>query len=289
MPNNTIQKIAQDSPAFPKDFLRAMPVPEMVYIASENWDDLMARPRVAIVGSRKISTYGKQITHVLAAELARAGIVIVSGLALGVDAVAHKGALEVGGLTIAVLPSSIEEIYPSSHANLGRQIAAQGGALLSEYPAGSVPYPTNFIARNRLVVGLANAVLVTEAAEKSGTLHTARFALEQGKDVLAVPGNITSPTSVGTNNLIKTGAVPVTSAADVFHCLGIAPGRAERVPHSNNPDEQRIIALIAGGKRNGAELLMASDLDVAKFNQTMTMLEIGGMIRALGNNEWALY
>src|SRR5207244_4380589 len=136
---------------------------------------------------------------------------------LGVDAVAHQAALDAGGLTIAVLPSPLEEIYPVSHRRLAMQILEKGGALISEFPEGTPAFRGNFIARNRLVSGLSDALLITEAAEKSGSLHTARFALEQGREVLAVPGNITSITSAGTNNLLKAGAAPVTSYEDVMY------------------------------------------------------------------------
>ncbi|HLZ14394.1 MAG TPA: DNA-processing protein DprA, partial [Candidatus Saccharimonadales bacterium] len=203
---------------------------------------------MTIVGSRKLSAYGKAVTTLLATELARSGVVVVSGLAIGVDAIAHRAALDAGGLTIAVLPSSICDIYPASHTGLARQIVAQGGALVSEYPGGSRTYPGNFVARNRIASGLGDALLITEAAEKSGTLHTANFALEQGKPVLAVPGNITSPTSVGTNNLIKTGATPVTSVDDIFHILGMqCAGPDSKRYTSSNPHEQTLLDLLQTG------------------------------------------
>jgi DNA processing protein len=225
----------------------------------------------------------------LAGDLARAGVLIISGLALGVDSIAHKAALDAGGLTLAVLPSPIEQIYPASHQQLAERIVAQGGALVSEYPAGAPLYRLNFVERNRIASGLCDALLITEAAAKSGTLHTANFALEQGKAVLAVPGNITSPTSVGTNNLIKTGATPVTSADDVLQALGLETGKAAKpIPKGETPNEQLLIDLLADGISDGAELLARSTLGVVHFNQALTMLEIRGHIRALGANRWAL-
>jgi len=262
--------------------------PGHLFVKSTNLPDLLQRPRVAIVGSRKISAYGKAVTSSLASELARAGIVIVSGLALGVDGLAHRAALEAGGLTIAVLPGSLADIYPASHRQLADRIASQGGALVTEYPPGAHTYPGNFIARNRLISGISQAVLITEAAQKSGSLHTARFALEQGKDVLAVPGNITSPMSAGTNNLIRSGAAPVTCAADIFMELGIKPPVQKAVPKGSNPDEQAVLDLIYKGIAGGAELQRQSGLDIQKFNQTLTMLEITGKIHSPGANQWSL-
>lgn len=284
----SIQKIASQNPAFPEDFMRISPAPTQVYISSTNWDDIMSRPRVAIVGSRKTSPYGKHVTELLASDLARAGVVIVSGLAIGIDAIAHRSCLEAGGITVAVLPSSIQELYPARHAQLAKRIIEQGGALLTEYEQGSPTYKTNFIARNRLVAGLSHAILVTEASEKSGTMHTARFALEQGKDVLAVPGLITSRTSQGTHNLIRSGAGLVSSANDVLQALGISRSPIRR-PHSDDPNEQILIEALTEQSRDGSELLAISNLPVQLFNQTMTMLEIKGTIRPLGSNQWGLH
>lgn len=151
-------------------------------------------------------------------------------------------------------------------------------------------YKSNFIARNRIVSGLSDAVLITEAAEKSGTLHTADFALQQGIEVLAVPGNITSPTSAGTNNLIRSGATMVTSVNDVFQVPGIelASSQKSRAPRGDTPSEQTLLDLLFAGTQAGEELLEDSKLDVREFSQTLTMLEIRGHIRPLGNNRWSL-
>lgn len=271
--------------------LRSIPdAPKQLFVLADDFSALLDRPAVAIVGSRKITAYGKSVTAQLAGELARAGVVIVSGLALGVDAIAHRAALENGGLTIAVLPSSLDRIYPASHHGLAQEILEKGGALVSEYPEGSnIAYKGNFVARNRIVSGLSNAVLITEAAEKSGTLHTADFALQQGREVLAVPGNITSPTSAGTNNLIKTGATSVTSTTDIFLALGMqASGELKTAPKGGSTEEQTVLDLLFSGINEGEELLMATKLDVSRFNQTLTMLEIRGQIRPLGNNRWSL-
>jgi DNA processing protein len=188
-----------------------------------------------------------------------------------------------------VLANGLDAIYPATHTQLARRVLQQGGSIMSEYAAGMPGFKYNFIARNRIVAGLSQALLITEATEKSGTLHTARFALEQGRDVLAVPGNITSPSSVGTNNLIKTGAVPVTSVDDILYALNADHLPAEPVRRrGDTAEEQAVIDLLYGGISDGHELLLQSQLDPALFNQVLTMLEISGKARALGNNLWSL-
>lgn len=266
------------------------PVVETLYIQSNNLDDLLTRPRVAIVGSRKITPYGRAITEQFAGELARQGIVIVSGLAYGVDAVAHRAALDAGGLAIAVLPSSLQRVYPSAHTSLAQRIVEQGGALISEYPAGSdIAYKNQFIERNRIVCGISNVLLITEAAVNSGTMHTATYALGQGKDVLAIPGNITSPTSVGTNNLIKTGAGAATTPDDVLHLLSLAPLEDKPPARGSSADEQCIIDLLVDNITDGGELVRRSGLEIAQFNHALTMLELTGKIRSVGSNQWSLH
>jgi DNA processing protein len=274
----------------PTRLLQLASPPKQLFYAGADLSELLQRPTVAIVGSRKVTPYGHQVTSKLARQLAEQGIVIISGLALGVDALAHQAALEAGGLTIAVLPSPIEQIAPRSHVGLAQQITERGGALISEYSDGAEVFRTNFVARNRLVAGLADAVLITEAALKSGSLHTARFALEQGKDVLAVPGNITNPVAEGANNLLRAGAVPVTCVEDILSVLqlrfkAITPLKVAR---GANAHEQAIIDLLKTGLTDGELLQRTSELEIAQFNQTLTMLELSGKIRPLGGGHWAL-
>ncbi len=278
--------LTPESSDFPEKLRHLPQVPDQIFV-TENFTNLLHRPIVSIVGSRKVSTYGREVTSKLARQLAEQGVVIMSGLALGADSVAHQACLDAGGQTIAVLPGPIDKIYPSSHHNLAQQILRQGGSLLSEYPSGTPVMKHQFIARNRLIAGLADAVIISEAAEQSGSLHTAEFALEQGVPVFAVPGNITSMTSVGTNNLLKSGALIVTSAADVLSVLGIATV-APAKPTSDDPIEQTILNLLDEGIRDGSELLAASNLEVSVFNQHLTMLEITGRVKALGGNQWGL-
>jgi DNA processing protein len=244
-------------------------------------------PTVAIVGTRKPTSYGREVAYRLAFDLAKRGVVVVSGLALGTDSIAHRGALEAGGRTIAVMAGGLDRIHPMSHRNLAVDIVTNNGALISEYPPGTAPFQSNFIARNRIVSGISDVVVVVEASLKSGTIHTAGFALEQGRTVMAVPGNITNAVSVGCNNLIKMGAAPVTESADIYNELGIT-NEQTTLPLGDSREEQVILDLIAAGSRDGDDIQKQSGLTPALFSQTLTMLEISGKIRALGANQWAM-
>jgi len=285
-----VKELTISTSVVPKKLRNISQPPNRLFTLGVDVNELLLLPSVTIVGSRKVSAYGKAVTAALAGDLAKAGVLIISGLALGVDSIAHRAALDVSGVTLAVLPSPLRNIYPRSHTQLARQIVAQGGALVSEYAEGERVYPVNFIARNRITSGLGDVLLITEAAEKSGTLHTARFALEQGKEVLAVPGNITSNTSRGTNNLIKSGATPVTCVDDVLRALGLEQllKAGKPPPKGATSEEQAVLDLLSAGVSDGALLLAQSGLSVALFNQTLTMLEIRGLVRALGGNHWAL-
>ncbi len=286
-----VKKLTLKSKDYP-EVLRNIPnPPKQLYHTGAPLGELLAKPRVAIVGSRRISPYGKQVTSQLARQLAERGIVIISGLAFGVDYAAHRAALDAGGVAIAVLPSPLEAIAPVTNRALAREILDKGGALVSEYAAGIHPVKQYFIARNRIVSGLANALLITEAAEKSGSLHTANFALDQGKHVMAVPGNITSQGSVGANNLLKSSsASPVTSYLDVMHVLGIEePDTENRVIRGRNANEQTVLDLLVRGISRGDQLIDSSGLTASEFAQVLTMLELSGKIRSLGGNQWGIY
>lgn len=244
---------------------------------------------VAIIGSRKPTSYGKEVTYRLASDLAKYGIVIVSGLAFGVDAIAHKAALDSGGITIAVLGNGVDIIYPAANYNLAQDIMKKNGAIISEYPPGIEARGFQFLKRNRIVSGISDAIIVTEAAIRSGTMSTVAHALEQGRDVFVVPGNITSPLSTGCNKLIKQGAHPITCAEDVIEI--IAPELLRRqisIPLGSNPLETKILQLIQSGVRNGEELQIKTDIDISEFSQTLTMMEISGLIRPLGGNQWVI-
>jgi DNA processing protein len=183
--------------------------------------EAFAWPTVAVVGARACSTYGAQVARTLARDLAKAGCLVVSGLARGIDAEAHRGALEAGGRTVAVLGCGIDRVYPAANADLARRILDGGGLILSEYEPGVEPAPWRFPARNRIIAGLARVVVVVEAREKSGSMIVADLAHEEARDVFAVPGEITSPTSAGTNLLLRGGAIPCLGAEDVLDRLGL--------------------------------------------------------------------
>lgn len=282
-----VNKITLNAKAYPEQLRHLSSPPQQLYVAGP-LEKLLQKPKVAIVGSRKISSYGRQVTEKLARELASNNVVIISGLAYGVDAASHHAVLEAGGDAIAVLPTSLDKIYPASNRGLAQNIINAGGALLSEYGPADTVHITNFVARNRIIAGLADAIVVIEASLKSGSLHTARFALEQGKDVLAVPGNITSPASEGTNNLIKAGATPVTSVDDILQVLDITPKIIKTSTRTGDPAERAILEALASGTTDSAELLAATGLSIDKFNQALTMLELKALVRPLGNNHWSL-
>lgn len=260
-----------------------------MFVLGNNYEELLTRPKLAVVGSRKVTPYGRGVTEMLVTALVAKGVVIVSGLALGVDSIAHQACLSAGGQTIAVLPSSLNRIYPRTHHNLAQQILRQGGALVTEYETDESPFKHYFIARNRIIAGLGDGILLTEAAERSGSLHTANFGLELGKQVMAVPGNITSQLSAGCNNLIKYGAVPVMSVDDILAAMDWTSLReAPKQIVTENDQERRIIELLQQGVSDGADLLKQSKLEASLFNQNLTMLEITGRIRPTGANHWSL-
>jgi DNA processing protein len=246
-------------------------------------------PSVAIVGTRKPTAYGREVTYTLANDLAKRGVIIVSGLALGVDAIAHRATLEANGTTLAVLGNGLPDIYPATHTSLADEIIKNNGAILTEYEPHASAKPYTFLERNRIVSGLADALIITEAASRSGTLNTAMHALEQGKEVFVVPGNITSPMSVGCNTLIKQGATPISSADEVLEIIApdLLQGQAS-LPLGNTPLETKIIELIASGVRDGDELQQQAKSSATDLSMALTMLEVAGSIRNLGANQWTI-
>lgn len=245
-------------------------------------------PTVAIVGTRKPSSYGKEVAHRIAFDLAKRGVVIVSGLALGIDSIAHRAALEAGGITLAVLGNSVDLIYPRNHVDLAREIT-KTGAILSEYEPPVAPRDYRFLERNRIVSGLADVVAVVEAASRSGTLNTASHALEQGRELFAVPGNITSPLSAGCNALIRQGAHPLISSQDILDILlPKNQSRQQSLPLGDTALEVEILQLLGQGERDGDIIQQKTAATPADFSHTLTMLEIKGYIRALGANNWTI-
>ena len=242
--------------------------PRQLYLRGSGEPSLLARPAVAIVGARACSPYGAQVARMLGRELAAARVVVVSGLARGIDGEAHRGALDAGGDTIAVLGCGIDRDYPAAHTSLARAIAERS-LLVSEYEAGVEPAPWRFPARNRIVAGLCGATVVVEARERSGALITADFALEEGREVFAVPGEITSALSAGTNALLRLGATPLTSAADVLEALGIDLPEPD-VDGSSHPLLELLPASVD-------ELVRASGLPAGEVAAALAGLEVAGL------------
>jgi DNA processing protein len=237
--------------------------------------ELLRRPAVAIVGARSCSPYGAQVARELARDLAAAGVVVVSGLARGIDGEAHRGALAAGGVTVAVLGCGIDRDYPRSHTELARRIA-EDGLIVSEYPPGVEPAPWRFPARNRIVAGLSLATVVVEARERSGALITADFALELGRDVFAVPGEITSALSAGANDLLRQGAAPLLSPDDVLGAIGLQRAPPAAVA-SLSPAAETVRATLRDGARAADELARAVGLESAELATALVELELAGL------------
>ncbi len=282
-----INTISPQDKIFTKVLTDIANAPKRLYYIGELPDQHV--PAVAIVGTRKPTNYGREVTYQLAYDLAKHGIIIISGLAFGVDAIAHKACIEAGGKTIAVLANGVDIIYPASNRDLAIKILERRGAIISEYEPGTEARDFQFLERNRIVSGLSDAVLVTEAAIHSGTTSTVTHALEQGKDVFVVPGNISSPLSAGCNNYIKQGAHLVTCAEDIIEIIAPELLKAQTtLPLGNTPLETSVISLLQSGISDGDEIQSKTECSVVEFSQTLTMMEINGTIRALGGNQWKL-
>ncbi len=244
---------------------------------------------MSIVGSRRSTRYGENIAYKTAYQLAERGFVVVSGMAFGIDSCAHRGCLDAGGTTVAILGTPINYIYPSSNRSLAERILEKG-AILSEYPPGFETRNWHFLQRNRIVSGLADALLIIEASDHSGTLTTASMALTQGKDVFVVPGDITRPMSVGCNRLLEQGANPFTDVNDIL--LRCAPQKIIRKdPRLDllSSEELKVYKEIANGCQDGEEIIAKLKISVPKFNQIVTILEIRRLIVSLGCNHWRVY
>jgi DNA processing protein len=272
--------------------LREIPDPPITLYVRGEWSACFDQPCVAMVGSRRCSTYGQNTALMLARDLARRGITVVSGFARGIDAAAHRGALEAGGRTVAVLGTGIEEVYPRDHRRLASDILAGGGALVSEFPLATPPAPQNFPYRNRVISGLSLGVVLVEAAENSGSLITARLAMEENREVFAVPGNITSRNSFGTNYLIKgSGAKLVQQWQDIVSELPpeiaatILPPPLEKPGEKNLVDQLDLVPRdLTPSEHIVWKLLSADDpahIDVLASETKLSMPELTGALLAL--------
>ena len=273
-PGHTVLTLADD--AYPKQLLEIPDPPAVLYVAGSA--QLLSSPALAVVGSRNATPQGLKNARAFASALSEAGLAIVSGLALGVDAEAHRGGLEGRGSTLAVLGTGVDITYPRRNAPLAAEVQSRG-ALVSEFPLGTEPHAGNFPRRNRLISGLARGCLVVEAAVDSGSLITARFAADQGREVFAIPGSIHSPLSKGCHALIKQGAKLVESAQDVLEELGIADRPATRAPESVAGDG--LLEKMGFDPCDIDELIGRSGLPVEVVSATLLKLELDGKIAGL--------
>jgi DNA processing protein len=275
-----------DDPAYPP-LLRAIPdPPEELWVLGDI--GALEGPCVAIVGSRAASHYATEIARALAFDLGRCGMVVVSGMARGVDGAAHRGALQAGGRTIAVLGSGVDVLYPSEHADLMERIP-NSGAVVSEFPPGAPPLPGHFPRRNRVISGLSRAVVVIEAGEKSGSLITARCALEQGREVMAVPGNALSGRNRGSHALLKDGARLVEGVDDVLEELGLTRIAVEPVADANLLMHNGLIDSLQPGETYGLDELSAvSGLSASDLLPRLLELELRGLVARVPGGRFTL-
>ena len=267
--------LARSDPSFPS-LLRAIhDPPPGLFLRGEADTELLARPDVAIVGARACSAYGRQIARSIGRELAAARLVVVSGLARGVDAEAHRGALEASRPTVAVLGCGIDRDYPAANRELARQVA-RSGLVVSEYAPGVEPAPWRFPARNRIVAGLCAATVVVEARERSGALITADFALEEGREVFAVPGEITSALSAGANALLRLGASPLTCPQDVLESYGLSV--SEQPEHTVSGTAAVVLERVRDGSAGADELCRTTGLGASELAVALTELELAGAV-----------
>ena len=271
----SVRRLGRRDGAFPPLLASIHDPPRELFVRGSAGLDVLARPAVAVVGARACSHYGAEVARMLGRELAGAGLVVVSGLARGVDGHAHRGALDAGGTTVAVLGCGIDRDYPAAHARLARSIA-ETGLIVSEYGVGVEPAPWRFPARNRIVAGLAGATIVVEARERSGALITADFALEEGREVLVCPGEITSTLSAGTNALLRLGATPVTCAADVLELFGLSPPEPIRAAVEGAAAD--LLERLLSAPATADELARATSLEAGAVGAALVELELAGLV-----------
>ena len=267
--------LPRSDPAFPPLLAAVHDPPAGLFVRGAGAVDLLAAPAVAVVGARACSTYGAHVARMLGRELGHAGLVVVSGLARGIDGEVHRGVVDSGGTTVAVLGCGIDRDYPAAHAQLARAIA-RSGLIVSEYAPGVEPAPWRFPARNRIIAGLCAATVVVEARERSGALITADFALEEGREVFACPGEITSALSAGTNELLRLGATPLTRVEDVLEHFGVSARVSS--PPPVGADATAVLARLRDAPAAVDELVRAVGIDARRVATALTELELAGLV-----------
>ncbi|MGW8250647.1 MAG: DNA-processing protein DprA [Anaerolineales bacterium] len=277
-----VRVLTWEDEIYPRRLMEIDQPPPVLYVRGElspqdDWS-------VAVVGTRRITAYGRQVTEKIAGFLANNGITVISGMARGVDAAAHRTALESGGRTLAVLGCGVDRIYPPEHRKLAETII-QNGALISDYPLGTSPDSMNFPARNRIISGLAQAVVVVEAGERSGALITARFAADQGRDVFAVPGNINAPQSVGANRLIQQGAHPLLEPQEILEILNLTmviQHQSARVALPADATEAQLLRIISQEPVHVDDICNSACMPIEQVTAALAMMELKGMVRQVG-------
>jgi DNA processing protein len=277
-----IEVLTWEDEGYPKRLMEIDQPPPVLYVRG----DLLPQDEfsVAIVGTRRVTAYGRQVAENVAGFLARNGLTVISGMARGVDAVAHNAALDAGGRTLAVLGNGVDRIYPPEHRKLAEMIM-QNGALISDYPLGTPPDSLNFPARNRIISGLAQAVVIVEAGDRSGALITASFAADQGRDVFAVPGNVNAPQSVGTKRLIQQGAHPLVNPQEILETLNLTlvnQHQEARVVLPADVNEAQLLRVITQELVHIDEICNQTAMPVETITATLAMMELRGMVRQVG-------
>ena len=276
------QVLTWDDAHYPANLRETDAPPPVLYVRGElRPDDVLA---VAIVGTRRASAYGREVAHMAATEFAHNQVTVISGLALGVDTVAHRATLEAGGRTVAVLGSGVDQVYPAQNRELADAIMANG-ALVSEYPIGTQPEANNFPPRNRIISGLSRGVVIVEASQRSGALITAQFAAEQSREVFAVPGSILHPGSAGCNELIRQGATPFLSVNDVLDQLNFATLSTQTLVRQSTPAdplEAQLLTILAQEACHIDDLVRRTALPSNQVSSLLTLLELKGLVRQVG-------
>lgn len=284
--NQNITVLTWDDETYPRRLKEINQPPPVIYvrgslIIEDEWS-------IAVVGTRRVSPYGRQAAEDVASGLARNGLTVVSGLARGIDAIAHQTALKSGGRTIAVLGSGVDRIYPPEHRRLAAQIIEQG-AVISDYPPGTPPEGINFPPRNRIISGLSLAVAIIEAGERSGALITASFAADQGRDVFALPGSIFSPQSAGTNRLIDAGAFPLLNIKSILDVLNLTLVHEKQTASRMlpvNEIEASLLDVLSHDPQHVDDIRNRSDLPIEKVTASLTLMELKGLVRQVGGMKY---
>jgi DNA processing protein len=281
-----IHVVTWEDQSYPRRLKEIDQPPPVLYVRGELLlEDEWA---VAVVGTRRVTPYGRQIAEQVATTLAHSGVTVVSGLAHGVDAIAHQAALNAGGRTLAVLGCGVDRIYPPDHRRLAERLL-EHGALLSDYAPGTPPEAVNFPPRNRIISALSIAVVVVEAGERSGALITAEFAAEQGREVFAVPGNINAPQSAGTNRLIQQGAHPFLEARDLLDSLDLDLVTEQQTARKALPAdhvEAKLLSLLSQQPIHVDEIRHQADMPIEKISAALTLMELKGLVRQVGGMQY---